>query len=191
MPGWLATTLDWLPFRAQLFMPMSIYFGQTSGAAAWAAIAAQVAWVAMLGLGSLVTFAVLAPVDWSWWRLPYLLAAVMGGTLVETAIQVAIASLAFRFGPVFSAQTLADRVITIFGIYPLTVFGTAGLVALTLIFPLGFIAYLPATALLGRAAEVPVPPWLVWGVPLAGWFLLPLAVAAFHRASRHYQSPGA
>lgn len=49
MPGRLATALDWLPFRAQLFTPMSIYFGQTSGTAAWAAIGAQAAWIAVLG----------------------------------------------------------------------------------------------------------------------------------------------
>lgn len=146
---------------------------------------------AVLGLGLLTTFAVLAPVDWSWWRLAYLGAAVVGGALVESAIQVTIASLAFRFGLVLSAQMLADRVITTFGIYPLTIFGPAGLVALTLVFPLGFIAYLPATALLGRVAEVPLPPWLAWAAPLAGWLLLPLSVATFHRASRHYQSPGA
>ena len=55
MPGWFATVLDWLPFRAQMFTPLSIYFGQLDGASAWLAIAGQVAWIAMLaGLTHLV-----------------------------------------------------------------------------------------------------------------------------------------
>ena len=110
---------------------------------------------------------------------------------METAIQVVIASAAFRSGNVFALQTQADRVITLFGIYPLTIFGPLGLLTLCLLFPLGFIAYLPSTALLGRVAEVPLPSWLVWLSPLGGWLLFPLAVALFHRMSRHYTSPGA
>ncbi|MDO5081806.1 MAG: ABC-2 family transporter protein [Arachnia propionica] len=145
----------------------------------------------LLGLGALIAFAVAAPVEWNWWRICYLLAAVVGGGLVETAIQVAIASVAFRAGNVFALQALADRTITVFGIYPLTIFGSVGLLALCLLFPLGFIAYLPATALLGRVAEVPLPSWAVWLSPLAGWVLFPLAVALFQRMSRHYTSPGA
>ena len=46
MPGWLAAILDWLPFRAQMFTPLSIYFGQVSGSEAWLAILAQLGWIA-------------------------------------------------------------------------------------------------------------------------------------------------
>ena len=48
MPGWFAAVLDWLPFRAQMFTPLSIYFGQLDGTAAWLAIAGQVVWIAVL-----------------------------------------------------------------------------------------------------------------------------------------------
>ena len=47
------------------------------------------------------------------------------------------------------------------------------------------------SALLNRAAELPLPDALVWLSPAGGWVLLPLALALFHRMSRHYQSPGA
>lgn len=50
MPGWLAGVLDWLPFRAQMFTPLSIYFGHTSGAEAWLAIGAQLAWIGVVAL---------------------------------------------------------------------------------------------------------------------------------------------
>ncbi|AXE38736.1 ABC transporter permease [Acidipropionibacterium virtanenii] len=55
MPGPLATILDWLPFRAQMFTPLSIYFGTATGADAWAAIGVQAAWILILaGLLALV-----------------------------------------------------------------------------------------------------------------------------------------
>lgn len=145
----------------------------------------------VLGLVALVGFAVASPVEWTWWRIGYVVAAVVGGGLVEAAIQVTIASLAFRAGSVRGLQNQADRLITTFGIYPLTIFGPAGLLALTLVLPLGFIAYLPTAALLGRTPEVPLPDVVVWSSPLVGWLLFPLAVALFQRMSRHYTSPGA
>ncbi len=46
MPGWLAGILNWLPFRAQMFTPLSIYFGQVDEATAWTSIAVQAAWIA-------------------------------------------------------------------------------------------------------------------------------------------------
>ncbi|MDF1489576.1 ABC transporter permease [Tessaracoccus caeni] len=48
MPGWLAGALDWLPFRAQMFTPLSIYFGSTTGPAAWLAIGAQAGWIVVI-----------------------------------------------------------------------------------------------------------------------------------------------
>lgn len=68
MPGWLRTTLDWLPFRAQMFTPLSIYFGQTHGTAAWLAIATQVGWIAVVSL-----------VLWLVWRLAVHKVVVLGG----------------------------------------------------------------------------------------------------------------
>lgn len=145
----------------------------------------------LLGLAALVGFGLLAPVEWTWWRLGYVVAAVVGGGLVETAVQMVIGSLAFRGGGARIMQIQADRIVTTFGIYPLTIFGPEGLLFLCFVFPLGFVAYLPTTALLDRVAEVPLPAWLVWASPLMGWVLFPLSLVLFHRMSRHYQSPGA
>ncbi|MFT3888794.1 MAG: ABC-2 family transporter protein [Arachnia sp.] len=146
---------------------------------------------ALLGFTALVGFALLAPVEWTWWRVCYLALAVIGGALVEVAIQVVIASVTFRATVVTSLHYLADTVVTTFGVYPLSIFGTPGLLALCFAFPLGFIAYLPAAALLGRAGETPLPDAVVWLSPAGGWLLLPLALLLFARLSRHYQSPGA
>lgn len=145
----------------------------------------------ILGLVALVGFAILAPVDWNGWRVGQLILAIVGGALVEVAIQVVIAAITFRATVVTSLHYLADTVVTTFGVYPLSIFGTGGLLALCFAFPLGFIAYLPATVLLGRAGEMPLPEAVAWLSPAAGWVLLPLALAFFRRMARHYQSPGA
>lgn len=146
---------------------------------------------AILGIVALVGFAILAPVDWTWWRIGYLVLAVIGGGIVEVAIQVFIASIAFRATVVNSLHYLADTVVTTFGVYPLTIFGPGGLLALCFAFPLGFIAYLPAAALLGRTDGVPLPDAVIWASPAGGWLLLPLALTLFTRMAKHYQSPGA
>lgn len=45
MPEWLRSGLEWLPFQAQVFVPLSIYFGQTSGWDVAGSIAGQFIWV--------------------------------------------------------------------------------------------------------------------------------------------------
>ncbi|MGJ6979575.1 ABC transporter permease [Aestuariimicrobium soli] len=142
-----------------------------------------------LGVGTVVIFSALAPVEWTWWRLGYLVLAVIGGGLVESAVQTFIGSFAFRFVTVRSASYLVDNVITSFAPYPLTIFGW-GLYVLVFALPLGLVAYLPATALLGRAAEVPLPEWFVWGSPLLGVLLLLATHAWWQRMTRQYASPG-
>lgn len=48
MPPPLARVLDWLPFRAQVFTPLSIYLGQVPPPRAWLLIAAQAGWLVLV-----------------------------------------------------------------------------------------------------------------------------------------------
>ncbi|GAA1691412.1 ABC-2 family transporter protein [Kribbella yunnanensis] len=48
MPGWLRSSVEWLPFQAQVYTPVSIYLGWVQGAEALALVAVQVAWVVVL-----------------------------------------------------------------------------------------------------------------------------------------------
>ncbi|CAI9411706.1 ABC transporter permease [Aestuariimicrobium sp. T2.26MG-19.2B] len=48
MPGWLAGALKWLPFQAQMFSPLSIYFGQVEGAGIVRALSVQLFWVLLM-----------------------------------------------------------------------------------------------------------------------------------------------
>jgi ABC-2 type transport system permease protein len=87
-------------------------------------------------------------------------------------------------------KDMVDRVLTDFGAYPMTIFGTAGTWLLTFLVPLAFMAYLPTTVLLGRTEELVVPVWAAQLSPLAGPLLLVLGIAVFRGMSRWYSSPG-
>ena len=50
MPGWLRSAVEWLPFQAQVYTPVSIYLGQTRGGEAVALVAVQLAWLVVLTL---------------------------------------------------------------------------------------------------------------------------------------------
>jgi ABC-2 type transport system permease protein len=50
MPGWLRASIEWLPFQAQVYTPVSIYLGQIHGREAVALVGVQVVWVVALTL---------------------------------------------------------------------------------------------------------------------------------------------
>ncbi len=45
LPAWLAQALSFTPFPYQLFFPVSVYLGRTTGPALWRGLAIQLAWV--------------------------------------------------------------------------------------------------------------------------------------------------
>lgn len=58
MPGFLRTTLEWLPFQGMAFAPLSIYVGQTTGGDIVRTISIQLIWIVILSFG----------VTWLWRR---------------------------------------------------------------------------------------------------------------------------
>jgi len=68
MPGWLAALLQWLPFQAQMFAPLSIYFGRVEGAGIVRTVGVQVFWVAFM-----------AAATWFVWRRAMHKVVVLGG----------------------------------------------------------------------------------------------------------------
>jgi ABC-2 type transport system permease protein len=145
---------------------------------------------ALLGLAALVIFSISAPIDWSPGKIVFLVAAVIAGGLVEAGIQTTLCGFSFVMTSTASLRIFADTTITQFSGYPLTIFGRWGLYSLTFLFPMAFIAFLPATVLLGRADETPLPVWLSYCSPLVGlgWFVL--GYVFFTKMTRYYTSPG-
>jgi len=144
-----------------------------------------------LGLGILITAITLAPIDWTPWLVLLTVAAAIGGGLLEAGLQIGLAGLSFRLGSTRDLKVSVDNTLTDFGAYPLPVFGPAGVYALTFALPLAFIAYLPATVVLGKTGELLVPAWLAGVAPLAGPLMLATGWWFFMRQSRHYTSLGA
>jgi ABC-2 type transport system permease protein len=145
---------------------------------------------ALLGIGALVIFGLRAPVDWDATKLGYLVLAVLGGSLVETGIQTFFCGLTFVARSTFSLRIFADSSITQFSGYPLTMFGRVTFYAFCTVFPMAFIAFLPATVLLGRTSDVPLPSWLTTASPLVGILVFAFGYRFFTAMMPRYTSPG-
>lgn len=145
---------------------------------------------ALLGFGALAVFAPQSSVVWTPGKVVFLIAALVGGGLVETGMQTFLAGFSFRMTSATSLRILADDTITRFSGYPLTMFSRWGLLSLTFVFPMAFIAYLPATVLLDRTDQLPIPAWLAEVSPGAGVLVFAAGLSFFNRMTRTYDSPG-
>lgn len=144
----------------------------------------------VLGLAILVAAGSQVEIAWSPWTVAYVAVAAIGGGLVEAGLQIGISGLDFWMGPTTRVKDTIDRVLTDFGAYPMTIFGTAGTWLLTFLLPLAFMAYMPATVVLGNTEELVVPLLLAQLSPLVGPVVLVAGVLVFRRLARHYASPG-
>jgi len=61
---------------------------------------------------------------------------------------------------------------------------------LTFVLPIAFVAYFPATVLLGRTDALSVPAWLAALAPLVGALLFTAAYTFWRHQIRHYSSSG-
>jgi ABC-2 type transport system permease protein len=144
----------------------------------------------VFGLVVLTVTAVAAPVEWSVGLVAYLVAAVVGGAFLESAVMLAIASSTFRLLVSSPVLRMADTVFVTFGPYPLSVLPRSVAYLLTFALPLAYAAFFPAAVLLGRTSDLYVPIWLAVASPAVGVVLYVAAVKLFHRKVRHYSSPG-
>jgi ABC-2 type transport system permease protein len=144
----------------------------------------------LLGFGSLAIFAPHSSVSWTPAKVAFLIAAVIGGGLVEAGLQTFLAGLSFHLASTTSLRILADDTISRFSSYPLTMFDRWGFLSLTFVFPMAFIAYLPATVLLGRTGQLPIPAWPANISPCGGLVVFAIGLTFFNRMTRRYNSPG-
>ncbi|MEV0220770.1 ABC-2 family transporter protein [Streptomyces sp. NPDC050704] len=150
----------------------------------------QVAGDLLAGVGLLAVSAGLVNRDWTAATVGYLVLAIVGGALVELSLQLAGAALCFKLLSTRSFRLLIDSVFNNFGGYPMNAFPLATQFALTFIVPLAFVAYFPASELLGRADEVLVHPWIATASPLVGLLCLSASYSFWRSQARHYGSAG-
>ncbi len=132
----------------------------------------------------------LVGIDWSPPALLYLVLAILGGCLVGAAISLVCAALAFRLLAGQALYILINTINNSFGHYPLPIFHRAVQVALLTVVPLAFLAYVPATVLLGRTDELSLHPSIAYGAPLVGVLCFALAYAFWRHELNAYQSAG-
>lgn len=129
-------------------------------------------------------------VDWSPTATGLLLAAVVGGALIEGAVQIAMGSLSFRFFNTMQLRAAVNEVFNLYGNYPMRIFPQVLQYLLTFALPVAFVAYLPASVILDKTGGLHVATWLAWAAPLIGVILFVLALRVWNRMSRQYQSAG-
>lgn len=144
----------------------------------------------VLGLAILLTAASMIDVQFTAPTILFVTAAVFSGGLVEAGLQIGLSGLDFKWSPMTRVKDTVDRVLTDFGAYPMAIFGSAGAWMLTFLIPLAFMAYLPATVVLGHTDDLVVPLWMAEYSPLAGPLLLAAGIGFLRLMSRCYASPG-
>jgi ABC-2 type transport system permease protein len=132
----------------------------------------------------------LVTVDWSPGAVAFAALTVIGAALLEAGLKLMIASLSFRFLSTRSLVFVVDDVFNNFGNYPLKIFGGVTQFFLTFGIPVAFVAYLPATVLLGRTGELAVSAVLAYFAPLAGALVFGLATLVWRHELPMYQSAG-
>jgi ABC-2 type transport system permease protein len=142
------------------------------------------------GVGIFIAANQLIGLAWTPAAVVYLLLAIAGGALAEGAVRILIGAFSFRLLASQSFLFLADSVFSTFANYPLTIFGVILQFLFTFVLPLAFVAYVPASVLLDRTAELQVNPVLAYIAPVIGALWIAVAVGVFNRELRNYQSAG-
>ena len=132
----------------------------------------------------------LADIAWTPARVALLVTATLAGTAIFGSLFLIGATFTFWLvdaREVASSFTYGGQ---FFATYPLTVFGAGVRRIFAYGLGLGFVAYLPALGLLGKADPLGLPEWLRWCSPVAalGWVLA--ARFCWRFGIRHYGSTG-
>ncbi|MBB5780600.1 ABC transporter permease [Nonomuraea jabiensis] len=139
----------------------------------------------LVGLTLLAVAGQNAQVQWNAGLIAFCLMAIIGGALIEAAFFLALCSLSLRMIDTFALRVFVDDVFSKFGSYPMRIFGGVVEWLLTFVLPVAFVAYVPASVVLGKLAN----PWAL-AAPLVGVVLIVLAYLVWRRQLDHYQSVG-
>lgn len=142
------------------------------------------------GTALLIAASSIGNVDWSPLAVVFLVLAVIGGGLVEGAVQITLGSLSFRFLQTLALRSTVNEIFNVYGNYPNVIFPAALRATLTFILPIAFVAFFPASVLLNRTGDLSVPVWLAASSPIVGVILFTIAVRVWNRQSTNYQSSG-
>ncbi len=130
--------------------------------------------------------------QWSAATVGLLFAAMIGGSFIDFAVQLVIATLAFWFIRLDALRWVVMSLENDFTRYPLSIYTRSVRIVLGFVFPFAFMNYFPATALLHKTAEAgyTLNPMLGWLTPLVGLVWFGAAYLFWKRGLDHHQSTG-
>src|SRR5262249_38728874 len=98
--------------------------------------------------------------------------------------------LAVRIVDTWAFRLVTYDAIDTLSSYPMSIFGATAQRLLTYALPVAFIAFLPASLVLGRTGGVAAPAALGYATPLVGVVLFALAYQFWKRQLRRYEGVG-
>jgi ABC-2 type transport system permease protein len=131
-----------------------------------------------------------AYVEWSPTRVLMASLMVLSGCAIFIALFVGFACVQFwttESAEVANAFTYGGNTVTA---YPLTIFPSEVVKALTFVLPIAFVNWYPGLYVLGREEATPLPDWALWLSPLVGLTLLGLTTLVWRYGVRQYRSTG-
>jgi ABC-2 type transport system permease protein len=131
-----------------------------------------------------------ADLHWTVWKVIYFAAAMVSGTLIESAIQAALSGISLRLPGAANWGWWFDNLMSNFGNYPLSILPIVVRFAFTFVLPVAFLAYLPVAVLFDRADQVGLPVWLVQWSPLLGPVMFFGAKRFWDWSLKHYRGIG-
>ncbi len=128
--------------------------------------------------------------SWPVGKIAYLAAAIIGGVLLEAAVQWMLSCLLLRSPAARILGAWIDELMSTFGNYPLSILPKAVQGLFTFVLPLAFVAYFPTEVILGIAPKHGAMSILVHWSPLVGAVLFLFARWLWLRSLRGYRTAG-
>lgn len=129
-------------------------------------------------------------IDWTLGKVLFLVAGVIGGTLIEAAIQMVAACFLLRSPGTRAVPGFIDEMFGTFGNYPLTILPGSLQGIFTFVLPLAFVAYFPVSVVLDLTPRDGFLSFLAHISPLVGLLLFLGARWIWKRSLRTYASVG-
>ena len=128
--------------------------------------------------------------QWSIAQWLFFPVVVLSGTVIETALTLMTACIAFWTGRSNMATELIMEFNVLVQHYPIDIFGLWFRVVVTGIIPVAFMNYYPALMLLGKLEPNSPNAWLGYMSPVVALILAMIASGVWHLALRRYSSSG-
>jgi ABC-2 type transport system permease protein len=132
----------------------------------------------------------LLDVEWTGWRVVYVVAAVLGAMLLEAAVQTFPGSFALVHPSARQWQEWTEDLMATFGNYPLNILPDLARAVFVFVLPIAVCGYLPVAFLTGHTAGLPVPAWVAAVSPAIGAGLLAAAIGWWSIRLGRYESVG-